>query len=470
MRPSRLVPLVVACALFMENLDSAVIATSLPVIAADLNQDPIALKLALTSYLISLAIFIPVSGWMADRYGARTIFRVAIGVFMVGSLACAMAGSLAGFVAARFLQGMGGAMMVPVGRLLILRTVSKAELVSALAYLTVPALIGPVAGPLVGGFITTYFDWRWIFLINIPIGIVGIMLATIYFENVREPEPPPLDIPGFLLLGFGLAALMLGLATGGRHLMPLSASLAAAAAGAVSVGLYLWRSRRVSAPVLKLELLRIPTFRAAVIGGSLFRVGVGAIPFLLPLMLQVGFGLNPLQSGLLTFSAAVGALFMKTLAATILRSFGFRRVLVINAFVCAAFVVVNGWFTPETPHAVIAAVLLIGGCFRSLQFTSLNAMSFADVPPRDMSYATSLTSMVQQLALSTGVALGAFVLESVSLARGNASLMSADFGPAFLVIGTLSALSVLFFTRLDPDAGAEMSGHRTDPPRPAAAE
>ena len=249
MRPSRLVPLVVACALFMENLDSAVIATSLPVIAADLGQDPIALKLALTSYLISLAIFIPVSGWIADRYGARTIFRAAIGVFMAGSLACAMSSSLGGFVAARFLQGMGGAMMVPVGRLLILRTVSKAELVSALAYLTVPALIGPVAGPPVGGFITTYFDWRWIFLINIPIGIVGIVLATIYFENVREPDPPPLDFLGFVLLGFGLAALMLGLATGGRHLLPLSASIAAAVAGAVSVGLYLLRSRRVSAPV-----------------------------------------------------------------------------------------------------------------------------------------------------------------------------------------------------------------------------
>jgi predicted MFS family arabinose efflux permease len=207
-----------------------------------------------------------------------------------------------------------------------------------------------------------------------------------------------------------------------------------------------------------------------VLGGSLFRVGVGAIPFLLPLMLQVGFGLNPLQSGILTFSAAVGALFMKTLAATVLRAFGFRRVLVINAFICAVFVVLNGWFTPETPHAVIIAILLIGGCFRSLQFTSLNAISFADVPPRDMSYATSLTSMVQQLALSTGVALGAFVLESVSLARGHATLTGEDFAPAFLVIGALSALSVLFFTRLDPDAGAEMSGHRTGPRRPAAAE
>ncbi|KAA2235160.1 DHA2 family efflux MFS transporter permease subunit [Salinarimonas soli] len=468
MRQSRLVPLVVACALLMENLDSTVIATSLPMIAADLNQDPIALKLALTSYLISLAIFIPVSGWMADRFGARTIFRVAIGVFMAGSIACAMANSLGSFVAARFLQGMGGAMMVPVGRLLILRTVSKAELVSALAYLTVPALIGPVVGPPVGGFITTYFDWRWIFLINIPIGIIGIVLATLFFENVREPDPPPLDVVGFLLLGIGLAALMLGLATGGRHLLPLSASIAATVAGVISVVLYLLHSRRVAAPVLKLELLRIPTFRTAVVGGSLFRVGVGAIPFLLPLMFQVGFGLSPLQSGLLTFSAAVGALFMKTLAATVLRAVGFRRVLVINALICSLFVVANGWFTPQTPHALITGVLLIGGCFRSLQFTSLNAISFADVPRNDMSYATSLTSVIQQLSLSTGVALGAFLLESVSLARGHESLQASDFGPAFMMIGALSAFSILFFVRLDPDAGAEMSGHR-QPPRPAAA-
>jgi EmrB/QacA subfamily drug resistance transporter len=464
MRPSRLVPLVVACALFMENLDSTVISTALPTIAADLGQDPIALKLALTSYLIGLAIFIPVSGWMADRFGARTVFRVAIGVFMAGSLACAASDSLAAFVAARFLQGMGGAMMVPVGRLLILRAVSKAELVSALAYLTIPALLGPVIGPALGGFITTYFDWRWIFLINIPIGLVGIALATRYFENVREPDPPPLDLAGFGLLAVGLALLMLGLATGGRHLLPVSASVAAAVIGAGALVLYGLHSRRVAAPILKLSLLRLPTFRTAVLGGALFRVGVGAIPFLLPLMLQVGFGLDALQSGLLTLSAAVGALFMKTLAATILRRFGFRRVLVVNAGICALFVAANGWFSPQTPHAAIAAILLVGGLFRSLQFTSLNAIAFADVPPRDMSAATSLTSVAQQLALSTGVALGAFVLETVSLARGHGGLAAEDFAPAFAVIAALSALSVVSFVRLAPDAGAEMSGHRAARP------
>jgi MFS family permease len=261
MRPSRLVPLVVACALFMENLDSAVIATSLPVIAADLTQDPIALKLA--PHLVPHQPCHLHPRERLDGGPLRRAHDLSRGDRRVhGGLARLRDVELARRLRrARFLQGMGGAMMVPVGRLLILRAVSKSELVSALAYLTVPALIGPVAGPPVGGFITTYFDWRWIFLINIPIGIVGIVLATVYFENVREPDPPPLDFLGFVLLGFGLAALMLGLATGGRHLLPLSASIAAAVAGAVSVGLYLLRSRRVSAPVLKLELLRIPTFR-----------------------------------------------------------------------------------------------------------------------------------------------------------------------------------------------------------------
>lgn len=460
MRQSQIVPLIVACALFMENTDSTVISTALPAIAADLNQDPIALKLAITSYLVSLAVFIPISGWMADRFGARTVFRAALVVFMAGSLACAGADSLAGFVAARFFQGMGGAMMVPVGRLLILRTVPKSELVSALAYLTVPALLGPVFGPPLGGFITTYFDWRWIFLINIPIGILGIALATAFIPNVKEPDPPPLDLVGFLLLGPGLAALMLGLATGGRHLLPLSVSIGCVVGGVICLALYLWRAARIDHPILRLGLLRIQTFRAAVLGGSLFRVGVGSIPFLLPLMLQLGFGLNPFESGLLTFSAAVGALFMKTIAARILRAYGFRTVLVVNALVSAAFIAANALFTPATPQAVIITILVVGGCCRSLQFTSLNAIAYADLPSRDMSAATSLASVAQQLALSAGVALGGFVLETVRLARGHGEVLSEDFAPAFLTVAAVSALSVLFFTGLKPDAGAEMSGHR----------
>ncbi|HKH35385.1 MAG TPA: DHA2 family efflux MFS transporter permease subunit [Beijerinckiaceae bacterium] len=468
MNRTRLVPLIVATALFMENTDSTVIATSLPVIAESLNEDPIALKLALTSYLVSLAIFIPVSGWMADRYGARTVFRAALGVFMAGSLACAAAGSLGGFVAARFLQGIGGAMMVPVGRLVLLRSIPKSELVAALAYLTVPAMVGPVVGPPLGGFITTYFDWRWIFFINIPIGLLGIGLSTLYFENVREPDRPPLDFAGFLLSGFGLAALMLGLATGGRHLLPIEVSIGCVVLGAIAVIAYVRHAGRTPHPLVRLELLRIATFRASVVGGSLFRIGVGAIPFLLPLMLQLGFGLNPLESGLLTFVSAAGALFMKTLAARILRIFGFRAVLTVNAFIAAAFIGASGLFTPWTPHWAIIMVLLVGGCFRSLQFTALNAIAYADVSTREMSHATSLTSVAQQLALSIGVALGAAVLEAVSRAQGEANLTAGDFWPAFLVVALISSLSGFIFARLEPSAGAEMSGHAIVRQRPAA--
>ncbi|MGX1742074.1 DHA2 family efflux MFS transporter permease subunit [Bosea sp. NPDC055353] len=459
MQRSKLLPLIVACALFMENTDSTVIATSLPVIAKSLGEDPIALKLALTSYLVSLAVFIPISGWMADRFGARTIFRSALCVFMLGSLLCAVSNSLGAFVGARFIQGMGGAMMVPVGRLVILRSVSKSEIVGALAYLTIPALVGPVVGPPLGGFITTYFDWRWIFLINIPIGLVGLVLASLFFEDVREEDVPPLDIRGFLLSSFGFASLMLGLNTGGRHLVPEAVSYACVLGGAAALTAYWFHAQRVPYPVLNLSLFRIPTFRTGVIGGSVFRTGIGAIPFLLPLMLQLGFGLDALQSGLITFVSAAGALIMKTLAKSILTRFGFRRVLTVNAVIGAAFLAASGLFTPTTPHAIILSVLLVGGCFRSLQFTGINALSYADVSNREMSSATSLSGVAQQLSLSIGVTIGAFALESAHVLHGGKTLAAGDFWPAFLIVGLISASSVFWMMQLAPDAGAEVSGH-----------
>ncbi|WP_431311017.1 MDR family MFS transporter [Methylobacterium nigriterrae] len=460
MRPSRIVPLVVATALFMENTDSTVIATALPTIARSLGEDPIALKLALTSYLVSLAIFIPISGWMADRYGARKIFRAAIGVFMLGSLACAAASGLAGFVAARFLQGLGGAMMVPVGRLVILRSVPKSELVTALAYLTIPALIGPIMGPPLGGLITTWLDWRWIFLINIPIGLIGIVLATLYIEDVREPERPPLDLAGFGLLGLGLAGLMLGLASTGRHLLPDWLSWTCLGGGAALLALYFRHSRAVAYPVLRLDLLRYPTFRAAVTGGSLFRIGTGAIPFLLPLMLQIGFGLDPLQSGLITFAAAAGAMFVKTVGPRVLRAFGFRPVMVTNAVLAASFLAVNGLFTAQTPHWLIVALLFVGGCLRSLQFTCVNAIAYADIEAREMSAGTSLASVAQQISLSLGVTIGALALEGAAAWHGRSAIAADDFAPAFVTVALISGASVLAFLRLAPDAGAEVSGRR----------
>jgi EmrB/QacA subfamily drug resistance transporter len=466
---SQILPLIVACALFMENTDSTVIATSLPMIAQSLGEDPIALKLALTSYLVSLAVFIPISGWMADKFGARTIFRAALGVFMFGSVLCAMSNSLGAFVGARFIQGMGGAMMVPVGRLVILRSVEKSQIVSALAYLTIPALVGPVVGPPLGGFITTYFDWRWIFFINIPIGLVGMVLASLFFEDIREEDVAPLDIKGFILSAFGFASLMLGLATGGRHLVPEAVSYGAIAAGVAALWAYLAHARTVKHPVLNLGLLRIPTYRIGVVGGSVFRTGIGAIPFLLPLMLQLGFGYDPLHSGLITFAAAAGALIMKTLAKTILSRYGFRNVLTFNALVGAAFLAGSGLFTPTTPQWLMLIVLLIGGCFRSLQFTGINALSYADVSNRDMSSATSLSSVAQQLSLSLGVTIGAFALETANAFNGGKALGAHDFWPAFAVVGLISASSVFWMARLAPDAGAEVSGHAPISARKATA-
>ncbi|WP_375457449.1 MFS transporter [uncultured Methylobacterium sp.] len=469
MHRSRIVPLVVATALFMENTDSTVIATALPTIADSLGEDPIALKLALTAYLVSLAIFIPISGWMADRYGARTVFRAALGVFMAGSIACAVSNGLAGFVAARFLQGLGGAMMVPVGRLVILRSVPKSELVTALAYLTIPALIGPILGPPLGGLITTWFDWRWIFLINIPIGIAGIVLASLFFEDVREPERPPLDLVGFAMLGPGLASLMLGLASTGRHLLPAWLSWTCLGTGALLLALYVRHARGVAHPVLRLDLMRHPTFRIAVIGGSLFRIGTGAIPFLLPLMLQVGFGLDPLRSGLITFAAAAGAMFVKTIGPRILRRYGFRPVMVANAVLAALFLAVNGLYTADTPHGLMIAVLFLGGCLRSVQFTCVNAIAYADLETREMSAGTSLASVAQQISLSLGVTLGALALEGAAEWHGRGAIEAADFGPAFLAVALISAASVFAFRQLTLDAGAEVSGKMVATLKPSAA-
>ena len=291
--PRYFVTLIVAVALFMETMDSTVIATSLPAIAKDLGEDPIALKLALTSYLLSLAVFIPLSGWAADRYGARTVFRAAIVVFTLGSAACGFASSLFDFVLFRIVQGIGGAMMVPVGRLVILRTVPKSELISALAWLTIPALMGPVIGPPLGGFITTFASWRWIFWINIPIGVLGVILATYYIQNFREEDLPPLDVKGFILSGIGLSGLAFGFTTIGQGLFPPVAVAALLIVGFIGCWLYVRHARIVTAPLIDLSLLKIDTFFASVVGGFIYRVGIGATPFLLPLLLQLGFGLTP---------------------------------------------------------------------------------------------------------------------------------------------------------------------------------
>ena len=453
-----LIPLIVACALFMENLDSTAIATALPVIAAAFGESPVRLSLAITSYLFSLAVFIPISGWVADRFGARRVFRLAIAVFVLGSIRCGFATSVWQLVLARTLQGLGGAMMVPVGRLVLLRATAKADLVRAMAWLTIPALIGPVLGPPLGGFITTYVSWRWIFWINVPIGVLGIVLVSLFIPDVREERPPPLDLRGFLLSSVGLLGLVAGFESIGRGLVPPGFTLLLLVAGALAGGLYVRHARRTPHAVIDLALLEVPTFRAAVVGGFLFRIGIGATPFLLPLMLQVGFGLSAFHSGLLTFAAAAGAMLMKITAPPILKRFGFRRVLLANALISSAFIAANGLFQPTTPHLLILAVLLAGGFFRSLQFTCINTLGYADIERARMSLATSFASMMQQLSLTVGVGTGALLLHLSAAARGGEHLASADFAAAFFGVAIVAAASVLAYVPLAADAGAEVSG------------
>jgi len=456
-----LVPMIVACALFMQNLDSTIVATALPAMAASLHEEPLRLNLAITSYLLSVAVFIPLSGWMADRYGARTVFCAAIAVFTLGSAGCGQAHNLPELIASRVLQGMGGAMMVPVGRLVLLRTVPKSQLVRALAFLSIPAMIGPVIGPPLGGFIVTYSTWRWIFYINLPIGALGILLGQLFIENVRG-EIAPLDLRGFVLAGLGLAGLTFGFEAVGRGALPVTVVGGLLIGGAVCAALYVLHARHASYPIIDLALMRIPTFAASILGGSIFRLGIGALPFLLPMMLQIGFGMNAFGSGLLTFASAAGAMTMRLTATPIIRLMGFRRVLIVNSIISSLFLFGYAFFRPSTPHTIIFLALLIGGFFRSLQFTCVNTLAYADVAPALMSRATSLASMAQQLSVSLGVGLSALFLHIMLVMRSGQALEAADFPWAFVAVGLLSGLSVLLFTPLEPHAGAEVSGHGRD--------
>jgi EmrB/QacA subfamily drug resistance transporter len=455
-----LVPLIVACALFMENLDATVLSTALPAIARDLHQSPIQLKLALTSYLLTLAVFIPASGWVADRFGTRIVFRLAILIFALGSALCGFAGSIEALVAARALQGIGGAMMVPVGRLVILRTIPRSEFVGALAWLTMPALIGPVLGPPIGGFITTYFTWRWIFWINLPMAALGIALATLFIPNVRGETLSRFDYIGFILSGVGLASIVSASAAVDVSGLPLVVAFGLFLVGSLSIALYVFHARRTEAPILDLKLLRFPTFRAGIVGGSLFRLGVGAMPLLLPLFFQLGFGMTPLSSGLLTFVTAIGAIGMKTAVGTILKRFGFRSVLVVNSIASSALIAAPGFFTVGTPIGIILAILFVGGFLRSLEFTCINAISVAEIDQPEMSQATSFTSVFQQIALSFGITVGASMLQLSLLIRNSDTLKASDFPPAFFVVGLISLISIVSFARLPKDAGEEVAGRK----------
>ena len=458
---TRITAMIVATAMFMQNLDSTVIATALPTMAKVFGYDPQHMSVALTSYLLSLAVFIPASGWVADRYGARNVFRIAIVVFTLGSVLCGQSQSLSFLVCARILQGLGGAMMVPVGRLLLLRTAAKTELVAAMAWLTTPALLGPVVGPPLGGFIVTYLNWRWIFNVNIPIGILGFVLVTLFIEDVREPPRGRFDMRGLMLTGIALTGLMFGLETLGRGVVPMWATQTMISAGFVAALVYIWHARRVAEPVLDFTLLKLPCFGVAFGAMMLFRTGIGAIPFLLPMMLQVGFGKAAVESGLITFASSAGALVMKPVTQRALRLFGFRDTLIWNGLVSGIMLSLCAAFRPTWPAAAIYLILLLGGFMRSLQFTAYNTLAYGDVPRARMSSATSLYTAGQQLAATIGVSAGAVSLAIAGTFLGHETPTPMDFSIAFLVVGLLTTLAAPVALLMPRSAGDELTGRRT---------
>lgn len=453
----RILPFIVGCALLMQMLDSTVVITALPAMALDLDSDPISMNITITSYLIAVAMFVPVSGWAADRFGARRVFIAAIALFTLSSLTCALSSSLTQLVLSRVVQGLGGAMMVPVGRIILLRTIPKHNLLKAMAFLSMPALIGPMAGPPLGGLLVTYASWHWIFLINIPIGVLGIWLITRYVKELSaDTKPPKLDVVGFLLSAICMAALVSGFESLGHSGPSAWVSTTIIGTGLVTGYLYVLHARRHPNPILDLKLLRIPTFRAAILAGNLCRFAVGATPYLLALLLQIGFGMSALSAGLITFVGAVGSLLMKMAAPRILNRWGYRHVLTVNAILTGASLAACASFTPEMPAFVMLGILLIGGFFRSLQFTAVNTLAYADIAHAGMSRASSFAAMAQQLGISLGVGVAAESLNLSMAWRGGDTLIAADVVVGFIVIGTLCALASLAFWRLAPNAGESL--------------
>lgn len=455
---ARIVPLVVACPLFLQNLDTSVMATALPSISRSLDVGILDLNLAVTAYLLSLAIFLPISGWLADRFGARRMFCVAIGMFSLGSAMCGMATSLTGLVSYRLLQGVGGAMMLPVGRLILLRSVPPSQLVNAMVWFTVPGAIGRLAGPLFGGAVVSITSWHWIFLVNIPFGLLGIAMALRFIDrDGPAAETTGFDVTGFLLLACGLTGLIGALETAGKGMFPWSANLVSAAVGAASLLAYAVYSRHRRHPLIDLSIFSFSSYKAAVVGGMPLRIAIGASPFLLPLMLQLAFGLSALQSGLLTMATAIGSLVTRTIVARAIRVVGFRSVLIWSATLTSLFYMAYGLFTAQTSHVLIFIVLLLGGLCNSLAMVSLNTLGFTQIPTQRMSHATTASSMVQQLSLCLGVVMGASLLALISAWHGEeAGRVNADsFNPAFLAIGAVTLLSVLWFRRLKPEEGDE---------------
>lgn len=423
--------------------------------ARALDEPTIRLNSTITIYLLASAIFIPISGWLADRYGSKAVFRSAILVFTAASVLCGLSPTLEALLAARFLQGAAAAMITPIGRLLIVERHDKADLVRAMAFLGIPIVVGPVVGPPLGGFIVQYFTWNWIFFVNVPIGLTMAFLVHRLISDIPREEPKTFDLLGFLVSGFGAATLVYGLSLAAEPGSPQPLAVFAIAAGLILGAGYVLHARGRADAILDLRVIQTHTFRIALIGSAVLRLGSGATPFLLALLLQLQFGMDPLSSGLVTLTIAVAALLMKTTAQPIIKRFGYKRVLVVNTLITAATLMAWGAFTPQTPLPLMIAALLIGGFFRSLQFTSLNTLIFADLQISQVSRASSLAATVQQLSESVGIAVCAIIL---SVAAGMAVADSSAISICFIFLGAANLAALPLYLRMPSTAGDDVRG------------
>jgi EmrB/QacA subfamily drug resistance transporter len=468
----RYIPWVVAVALFMEQLDATIVNTAIPSMAASLNVTPLSLKAVVTSYILSLAVGIPISGWMADRYGTRRVFFSAVAVFTFASLLCALAVNVPMLVAARILQGAGAAMMMPVGRLAIVRTFPKAELLRAMNFVIIPALIGPLLGPTVGGLIVHVTSWRVIFFVNLPFGLLALWLIHKHMPDYRSEERRPLDVVGLVLFGTGTALLSWLLEVFGEHrLDPVQAGVLLGLSLALLFA-YGWHAGQVAHPLLRLALFKVRTFRVSVVGGFVTRLGIGGLPFLLPLLYQLGLGLPAWQSGLLMMPAAAAAMTMKALAPKLLRRFGYRQILVVNTVMIGVTIAGYALVGPGTPFAWIVALSLCQGFFNSLQFTSMNSMAYADIEPADSSMASSIASSMQQLSMSFGLACGSLVAGWYlgDLPQSDRLAVTSALHHAVLNLGGITVLSSLSFWALRPHDGDSVSRGVATPAQAAVDE
>jgi EmrB/QacA subfamily drug resistance transporter len=452
------VPAIIGSVLLMQTLESTIMANAVPAIARALHEEPLRLNMAMTMFLLAAAVALPISGWLADKYGAQKILITSMICFAASSIGCGFAQSLTQLVVGRIFQGASIAMLVPVGRLVLLRTTPRSELVGALSILTIPPVVGPLIGPLLGGLIVTYFNWRWIFFINIPIAAICIVLVRAFVPDVKEDSVPPVDIRGVVLTGIGLAALVFGFDNLGRPFLSGGEIAGLFAVAFISFAIYVRHARRTPNAIVDLNIFRIRTFAASTMGGAFMRVGVGALPFLLAMLLQVGFGMSAFAAGGLIFLSGVGSLSMKGVAPPMLRRFGFRRVLTVNGVITAMTFLAFAFVRPNTSHWELMLIVAAGGFFRSLQFTAMQALAFADIEPELMSRASTTTSMTQQVVQSFGIGLAATLLHFLQLWRREPHLTWQAVSPAFAVMAALCLVSVVWFARLPAGAGDEING------------